>query len=172
MGKAIGALGQETPHDYLKSVDDYFFIATMKWQMPWLMHLASFIPLPRWQYFLRAQERLYDYGRKTFKDYIEQYGRDSDRKDALKKLLQGDKDLPPLSDEQICLEVGSVLVAGTDTTGTVLTYLAWMLAKEKGLQSKLRQELKGAGVNIGSQQVPELKVSLCFLLFNVNIAHA
>lgn len=157
MGQAIGALDQETPHDYLQNVDDYFMIAGLKWQMPWLFYLASFVPLPKWQHFLKAQERLYEYGRVTFADYIRRYGRDSNRDDALKKLLQGDKDLPPLDDAQICCEVGSVLVAGTDTTATVLTYACWVLAKEKALQSRLRKELKHYDLEIGFQKVPHFK---------------
>ena len=133
-------------HEYMASVDSYMIIAGLKWQLPWLILLTSWVPWPRWRHFLGAQRRIYDLGRTAFKEYIARYGRDSDRKDALRKIIHGDKDLPSLSDEQIALEIGSILVAGTDTTATVLTYLCWELAVNPHLQQQLRNELVGTAL--------------------------
>ncbi|KIW87106.1 uncharacterized protein Z519_12217 [Cladophialophora bantiana CBS 173.52] len=154
LGEAIGALDQDKPHEYMNNIDAYFQLAGLKWQLPWLLPLTWWIPLSSWQHFQGAQRRVYNYGRAAFKEYIERYGRDSGRDDPLKKIIHGDKDLPPLSDEQICCEVGSVLVAGTDTTATVLTYTAWELAVNSGIQSQLREELKTVKMNPGPSGVP------------------
>lgn len=153
MGKAVGALDQEAPHEYMNNIDAYFQLAGLKWQLPWLLPLTWWIPLPSWQHFLGAQKRVYDYGRVAFKEYIDRYGRDSGRNDPLKKIIHGDKDLPPLSDEQICCEIGSVLIAGTDTTATVLTYTAWELAMNPDIQSGLREELTASGADTGASGV-------------------
>lgn len=167
MGAAIGALDLDGPHPYMENIDAYFQIAGWKWQIPWLFYLATWFPLPRWQYFLKAQERVYDYGRASFNDYLNRYGRNSGRNDALKKIMQGDKDLPPLEDAQICSEVGSVLVAGTDTTATTLTYIAWELAKDKDLQGQLRQELKDLDIHVdGSGEIPPYKIVDALPLLN------
>ncbi len=154
MGKAIGALDREEPHEYMNNIDAYFQLAGLKWQLPWLLPLTWWIPLPRWQHFLGAQRRVYDYGRAAFKEYIERYGRDSGRNDPLRKIIHGDKDLPPLLDEQICCEVGSVLVAGTDTTATALTFTTWELAVNPDIQSGLREELQKANVSCGPASAP------------------
>lgn len=58
--------------------------------------------------------------------------------------MHGDKSLAPLTDKQITTEVGSILVAGVDTTSTVLTFTAWELARHPELQSQLRQALRDA----------------------------
>lgn len=153
MGETFGTLDKRN-HEYMDSVDAYFVIAGLKWQLPWLISLTSWIPWPRWQYFLGAQKRIYDLGRSSFKEYIERYGRSSGRKDALRKIINGDKELPPLSDEQIALEIGSVLVAGTDTTATVLTYLCWELAINPTLQEQLRGEIQKANIDLPASRVP------------------
>ena len=153
MGQSFNSL-EKRNHEYMESVDSYFIIAGLKWQIPWLIPLTSWIPWARWQHFLGAQRRIYDLGRSSFKAYIERYGRNSGRRDALTKIIHGDKELPPLSDEQIALEIGSVLVAGTDTTATVLTYLCWELASDPSLQARLRSELQQASLKYEAKHVP------------------
>lgn len=46
----------------------------------------------------------------------------------------------PMTDEQISMETGNLVFAGTDTTSTTLTYLFWQLAQCKW-QDRLRDEL-------------------------------
>ena len=46
--------------------------------------------------------------------------------------------------EEICAEVGSQMIGGTDTTSITLSYTAWELAKQPVLQDKVRQELREA----------------------------
>ena len=153
LGEPFHSLEKQN-HEYMESVDAYFIIAGLKWQIPWLIPLTSWIPWPRWQHYLGAQRRIYDLGRSSFQDYVKRYGRNSGRQDALRKIIHGDKELPPLSDEQIALEIGSILVAGTDTTATVLTYLCWELAINPQLQERLRTELKEAKLNLQGGRVP------------------
>ncbi|KAK5052108.1 hypothetical protein LTR84_002912 [Exophiala bonariae] len=154
MGASFETLDKRD-HEYMDSVDSYFVLAGLKWQIPWLIPLTSWIPWARWQHFLGAQTKIYNLGRSSFKDYLERHGRNSGRQDALTKIIHGDKVLPPLSDEQIALEIGSILVAGTDTTATVLTYLCWELAKMPTLQVQLRDELKQAILGYQDKHVPK-----------------
>lgn len=148
MGQAVGALDSDTEHEYLSNLDNHLKISGVRWQMPWLLPLTSWIPLPSWQFFLTSQARLYAYGKRAFEHYVATYGRDSSRNDLLKRVLAGDKTEKPLTDEEICAEVGSQMIGGTDTTSITLSYTAWELAKQPALQGKVRQELREAGVRI------------------------
>jgi cytochrome P450 len=148
MGQAVGALDSDTEHEYLSNLDNHLKISGVRWQMPWLLPLTSWIPLPSWQFFLTSQARLYAYGKRSFENYVATYGRDSSRNDLLKRVLVGDKTEKPLTDEEICAEVGSQMIGGTDTTSITLSYTAWELAKQPALQDKVRQELREAGVHV------------------------
>jgi cytochrome P450 len=120
----------------------------VRWQMRWLLPLTSWIPLKSWQFFLTSQSRLYAYGKRAFENYVDTYGRNSSRNDLLKRVLAGDKTEKPLTDEEICAEVGSQMIGGTDTTSITLTYTAWELAKQPALQEMVRQELREGGVRV------------------------
>ena len=151
MGEAVGALDSDTEHEYLSNLDNHLKITGVRFQMPWLLPLTSWIPLGSWQFFLTSQSRLYAYGKQAFERYVATYGRDSSRNDLLKRVLAGDKTETPLTDEEICAEVGSQMIGGTDTTSITLTYTAWELAKQPALQEKVRKELRDKGVRIDAR---------------------
>lgn len=52
----------------------------------------------------------------------------------------GAKGEVPMTDDQISMETGNLVFAGTDTTSTTLTYLFWQLA-QCDWQNRLRDEL-------------------------------
>ena len=109
-----------------------------------------------WQHFLTSQGRLYAYGRHAFERYVERFGRDSRRNDLLKKVTLDDVSVAHLDDKPIYSEVGSLMIGGTDTTSTTLTYTAWDLAKHPQWQTRLREELQRAKVRFRSG-VPDYK---------------
>ena len=146
MGQAVGALDSDTEHPYLSNLDNHLIISGVRWQLPWLLPLTSWIPIKRWQFFLTSQRRLYEYGKRSFDVYISKYGRDGKRNDLLKRIMLGDNTVKPLTDEEICAEVGSQMIGGTDTTSVTLTYTSWELAKQPILQDKMRHELRKAGL--------------------------
>ena len=90
---------------------------------------------------------MYAAGRRAFDDCVAKYGRNSKRNDLLKRVLYSDETLAPLTDEEICSEVGSLMIGGTDTTSTSMTFIAWELAKHPGWQQKVREELRQAHVH-------------------------
>lgn len=146
MGQPVGALDSDTEHEYLSNLDNHLIISGVRWQLPWLLPFTSWIPIKRWQFFLTSQKRLYEYGKRSFDAYVSKYGRDGKRNDLLKRVLQGDKTVKSMTDEEICAEVGSQMIGGTDTTSITLTYTSWELAKQPQLQEKLRQELRNSGL--------------------------
>ena len=97
--------------------------------MPWLLPLTSWVPLPSWQFFLESQACLYAYGKCAFENCAVKYGRNGPRNDLLERVLAGDKTEKPLTDEEICAEVGSQMIGGTDTTSITLSYTAWGAGK-------------------------------------------
>lgn len=110
--------------------------------MPYLLPLTSWVPIKTWQHFLASPERIYAYGHQAFGRYIERFGRDSKRNDLLKNVIRGDVTVAPLDDEAICSELRSLIIGGTDTTSTTLTYMVWELAMHPQWQTRLREELQ------------------------------
>ena len=102
------------------------------------------------------------YGDSAFQRYVNQYGRDSGRKDLLTKILSAktENNEVQLSDRETSVEIGNLVFAGTgkvsgflpicqcstdievDTTSTTLTFLFWELSKNQDWQARLREELR------------------------------
>ena len=150
MGQSVGALDSDKEHPYLSNLDNHLIISGVRWQLPYLLPVTTWIPLPKWQFFLTSQKRLYAYGRNAFDTYIAKYGREGRRNDLLKRVLAGDKTLKPLTDDEICAEIGSQMIGGTDTTSTTLTHTSWELAKQPALQEAMRKELQTARLHAQS----------------------
>ncbi|TKA76250.1 hypothetical protein B0A49_03101 [Cryomyces minteri] len=148
LGKSFGALASDEPPAYIEDLDRHFMVLGLNSSFPWVFKLTSYFPSKRWQTFLRAPYRL--------KDSIARYGRDpsrSKRKDLLTKMIvppsalsdaalaKTPTDIVPLTDNEIGMETGNFVFAGTDTTSTTLTYLFWQLAQRSEWQDRLRVEL-------------------------------
>lgn len=84
----------------------------------------------------------YQYGIDRFNEYIQKYGRVSQRRDLLTKMI-GSKENDPdaLADSDIAVEISNLCFAATDTTGTSLVYLFWELARNPDLAERLRSLL-------------------------------
>ncbi len=80
---------------------------------------------------------------KAFNDYVERYGRTSERRLPLTRLLAGNPahGIAPLPDATLVAEIVTMLFAGTDTTGNTLTYLFFELARHPDWLARLRSEL-------------------------------
>lgn len=62
-----------------------------------------------------------------------------------KVLDQAEKPNATLTDDDIAVEAGSFMVAGTDTTSNTLTYLIWAVLSRPELQRALEDEVAGLG---------------------------
>jgi cytochrome P450 len=87
------------------------------------------------------------YGDDAMKDYIRRYGRKSNQRSLLTKMLTGDPGtgIEPLTDAEISVEVSNLIFAATDTTGNTITYALYELCCHPEWQKKLREEIRASG---------------------------
>lgn len=101
----------------------------------------SWLPIQSLEHFLKAQQRIYSQGQKAFDAYIEEYGRYSDRRDTLTKMIGAKNEEAPATDEEISNEVVNLLIGATDPNVIILTWLLWQMAQRPEWQTAIRQEL-------------------------------
>ncbi|KAK5688024.1 hypothetical protein LTS10_000002 [Elasticomyces elasticus] len=182
LGQSFGGLDSGQTPSFLQDIEQFFILADLQWNSPLLARAILYIPLQSVRHFSRAMQRLADYGENAFHCYVNQYGRDSGRRDLLTKILsvEPEHDTAPLSDHETSVEVGNLVFAGTgtcppfkhigmpayqaansasDTTSTTLTFLFWELAQHQEWQSRLRAELRAhAPAPSTFQQVQNLPI--------------
>lgn len=115
--------------------------------VPGIIPLAKSHLLPKLTAVSMAEVKFVEYGEKTYKASLEN-GRIGDHAESGTKtnLLQA-LHTASLSDKSItkrhvATEGGAIMIAGSDTTSTAMTYASWELARRPELQKALRDELR------------------------------
>lgn len=141
-GQAAGGLDSHQIPQYVKDLDNAFLIWDLRGRFPTMSWLFAKLPLKSVQFFFQSDDRIYEYGAKRFQQYIDKYGRTSQRKDLLTKLIRKEPGQDDgLTDEQISGEIANLTFAATDTAALALLYLFWELAQMPELQQQLQDEL-------------------------------
>jgi len=173
LGRDFSALDNDEEPEFLQWMDDFFAVTALRWFAPWIAVVLKYLPVAFIQHFLGAQKRSYEYGRKAFNEYINQYGRFSGRIDLLTKMV-GTPESAPLTDEEISDELGSLLVGATDTTVVVSTWMLWELAQRPGWQSRIREELHSKSVEFPNgvpsyQRIASLSILHGFIMESMRL---
>ncbi|KAF5637930.1 hypothetical protein F52700_4633 [Fusarium sp. NRRL 52700] len=75
--------------------------------------------------------------------------------------VKGNK--PSLNDDELSSEVGMLLVAGSDSTATTLTYATWEIVKDPELRRQIEEEVGSLPENFTSKDVEALPLLNCVL---------
>ncbi|KAL1746038.1 cytochrome P450 [Schizophyllum fasciatum] len=121
---------------------------------PWINR----IPLP----LMKSRHVLKDTVRKLARRVLERYesGREPHperRRDILGLLVSARaKERDGLSDEQILDNICTLVLVGSETIAGSLAFTLWELARHKGVQSRLRNELLAAGPDLSYDTIQRL----------------
>ncbi|KAL1953223.1 hypothetical protein VTO42DRAFT_3365 [Malbranchea cinnamomea] len=142
LGASFGALDSEETPQIAKDYDVLFHIWAGEAIFPITMWVLKHIPHPKLKHLFGAHKRIYQYGADKLKEYVQKYGRVSNRKDLLTKMI-GTKENDPdaLPDKDIEAEIGGLCFAATDTASTTLIYLFWELGRNPDIAARIREEL-------------------------------
>jgi cytochrome P450 len=102
--------------------------------------LLRFLPSEFARRLCRAEKVVYDYGARAITNMR---GRDGNVMNLFGQMLAAcdSKEKASISDDDIRNEAGNLIVAGSDTIGTTLTYLVWAVLKQPELQVLLENEV-------------------------------
>lgn len=97
---------------------------------------------------MNANKYLYTYGARAVANLRNQSGNASNLFGTMLATLESEvsekaASLVPLTDHQVQLEAGNLIVAGSDTTSVTLTYLIWAVLQRPDLQRRLEEEVSG-----------------------------
>lgn len=108
--------------------------------LPWIYNLAKHIPIPAWTPYFKAHVELADIASVAVKNSRADA---TDRNIFSSILSQGEKshDEGTLTDQQILIEAGNLISAGSDTTAETLTYLIWAVLSHPEVQNLLEEEV-------------------------------
>jgi cytochrome P450 len=121
------------------NVERNLMLGGIGYELPIVRTIGSYIPIQAVQDVFGSSHLLREYGEKA----VAASKNSSQTKTNVFKTMyaEADKDESTLTDDDVGVEAGNLLVAGTDTTAITLTYLVWAVAQRPDLQRALMAEL-------------------------------
>ncbi|KPM43042.1 hypothetical protein AK830_g3506 [Neonectria ditissima] len=138
-------VGRKT--EYTDALESALINSSVQTELPLLHTLVSCLPIAGIKKSITANEYLYSYGSRAVANLRNQSGNAANLFGTMLATLDGDfsaeKDskVQPLTDHQVQVEAGNLILAGSDTTAVTLTYLVWAVLKQPDLQRRLEEEV-------------------------------
>lgn len=105
------------------------------------MHLiCKYLPIPSLRRLFRANDYLLEYGTRAVENGKSLNSNTSNVFSTI--LAEAEEEGATLTNMQVNLEAGNLIVAGSDTTAITLTYLIWAVLKRPELRNALEEELR------------------------------
>jgi cytochrome P450 len=112
------ANGDQQSDPYFEAIKDATSGSMLAYNMPWAYHVVKYIPVAGIQKMFTAQRTLIEKGRLA----IQNSSSSAETANIFASVMNAsDDDKNALSDQDITVEAGSFMVAGTDTTSNTLT---------------------------------------------------
>ena len=124
------------------------------YSMPNLYALLKYIPIPHVQEMFVAHDKLLARGEEA----IVNSRATSDSKNVFASVLAQDEKEGGLTEDDIRAEVGSFIVAGSETTSNTLTYAIWAVLSDPALQSALEEEVAGVEQPLTDSKLEGLEI--------------
>ncbi|KAF3121648.1 hypothetical protein TWF569_002519 [Orbilia oligospora] len=153
-GKDFGMLENEAENLLIRDCLNFTLVAGIQAQAPltkYIIWLLSFIPHPTIQWICQTEDQLYRYASEALADlqHEVQNCKDGNPRPGLFSHLLKDVDNPNAKCKMNITELRNestvFILAGTDTTATVATFLAWNLFRNADIRQKVIVELKEIG---------------------------
>ena len=140
-GESFGGLRIRTPHPWIKAFFDIATIGTIMTQLvllkvPIISTLAAVIVLPK----LRKRLGIMNYTKDKIEKRIDQ-GTETDRPDFMSYVLRHN-DEKGMSREEIQATFNVLMIAGSETTATLLAGCTYLLQKHPRVLQKLHAEIR------------------------------
>ncbi|KAF6816615.1 cytochrome P450 3A17 [Colletotrichum plurivorum] len=156
-GQSFGMLELRRSNFYMKAIEIALLGAVFKSELQILHYIFRLIPRSSLQTLSRCLDQVGAAG----KDGVEKLSKQEDKTRSLFKEMISDceKDGRPwLSDDTVQTEAAGMMVAGSDTTAAVLTYLIWSVLRQERLQHMLEEEIAGLGEDFDDKTLEECPV--------------
>ncbi|KAF9880089.1 cytochrome P450 3A17 [Colletotrichum karsti] len=151
-GQSFGMLSTGKSTLYMRAIETALLGAVFKSEIPFLHFLFRLIPKSSLQTLSRCLEQCDAAG----KDGVEKLSRRDDQTKSLFKEMIDDcvkEGRRWKSDDTVRIEAAGMMVAGSDTTAAVLTYLIWSVLKQNDLQTRLENEIACLGEDFDDKEL-------------------
>ncbi|KAK2017153.1 cytochrome P450 3A17 [Colletotrichum eremochloae] len=156
-GHSLGLmeLGKRTM--YMRAIENALPANVFHCELPFLDHIARLIPRKLLQSFTRQLEQVGACGKEGIEILKKQEGNTRSIFNEMLAECEGEG-RSSLTDDVVKIEGAGMMVAGTDTTAAVLTYLIWSVLREESLQKRLEEEIAQLGDDFDDKRLESCSI--------------
>ncbi|KAJ5127258.1 hypothetical protein N7448_008037 [Penicillium atrosanguineum] len=125
-------------------------------EIPLLRMIGPYIPLQSFREMFRTDEYLLKYSQRAVTN--SRKNSESCRNIFSGLVYETERDRSVLSDMEVAIEAGNLIVAGSDTTAVTLTYLIWVVLSHPSLRLQIEEELISLGGDYDEADLESLPV--------------
>ncbi|TLD34544.1 cytochrome P450 [Venturia nashicola] len=137
-GESFGNLDRGVKNEFIDVLETVGKGGGLKAELPLLQTVGSKIPTKGMQRLWNGRSLIREYATRAIDTTRSQAGMKNIFANAV---AMADDDAETLSDDDIQAEAVNFIIAGSDTTGTTLTYLTWAVLQRPNVQTTLEQEV-------------------------------
>lgn len=152
----MSVLTRDQKDEYIRILESAMKGSGIGSEIPVLRILGPYIPLQSFRDMFRADEYLLKYSQKAVAN--SRKNSESCRNIFSGLVYETEKDSSTLSDMEVAIEAGNLIVAGSDTTAITLTYLIWAILSRPSLRLQVEEELKKLGDGYGEADLESLPI--------------
>ncbi|KAE8149921.1 cytochrome P450 [Aspergillus avenaceus] len=152
-GEPFNMLQFGKKNEYIHVLESATMVSGIGAELPLLAWLGRHLPFPSLRAMFRANDFLFQYGQRA----IINSRMNSENLNIFSGMVhESDKSDGSVTEEEVVLEAGNLIVAGSDTTAVTLTYLVWAVLTQPKLQRALEEEVNSLGSNFSDAALEEL----------------
>ncbi|KAL3251448.1 hypothetical protein ABHI18_010657 [Aspergillus niger] len=153
-GESFDMLQYGKKNEYINVLESTMMGSGINVELPIVGLLGRYVPLASCQAMFRPSDYLTEYGRRAVSN--SRTNSNSTRNIFTGMLNESEKASSMLSEEDVVIEAGNLIVAGSDTTAVTLTYLVWAVLSQPSLQHDLEEEVSALDPNYDEAALEEL----------------
>ncbi|KAF2771253.1 cytochrome P450 [Teratosphaeria nubilosa] len=146
-GESLDLLESDEHMPYIEAVKKTLRCSSLNRNFPRLMPLLKYLPIPRLQEILTARPKTERYTSKAVSNFRQHSKTQSNPRNIFTQIVaqaegeQDNKAVQVISDEDLHSEALTLMLGGTDSTSSTLTYATWAVLSHPEVQQRLEEEV-------------------------------
>lgn len=165
-GESLNLLESDENIPYIEAVKKTLRCSALNRNFPRLMPVLKYLPIPRLQEILNARPKVERYTRvavENFRTYTKLQDDSGKNRNIFTQIVaradeQDHEAVRSMTDEDIHDEALTLMLGGTDSTSSTLTYATWAVLSHPEIQHQLEEEVAGLSEELSLQELESARL--------------
>ncbi|KXT09850.1 hypothetical protein AC579_2080 [Pseudocercospora musae] len=166
-GESLNLLESDEHLPYIEAVKKTIRCVSLHRNFPRIMPLAKYLPIPRLQEILNARPKVEQYTAKAVQNFRARIDKDQDKTAGTSRNIftqivaqaddQDAEAVSAITDDDVHEEALTLMLGGTDSTSSTLTYATWAVLRHPEIREELEKEVAALSDDLSSKELEQAR---------------